>query len=977
MKLRHAYTLIAGAVVATMITVGCSTQKNTAQSRWWQAFNARYNTYYNGNMAYINGCLEKENGNKDDYTELIPLYPVGNKNSAQLGKSNFDRAIEKSEKAIKLHSIKKKPVWNKSRKKTDADREWLGRREYNPFIWKAWLMLGKAQFQEGAFGEAAATFSYMTRLYQTQPAIFGLSQAWLAKSYAALGWLYDAENVISKVKRDSIDYRAVKAWNATYADYYLRKGNYPEAIKYLTKVIRQERRKKQKAREWFLMGQLQNELGNKELAYKAFGKVISANPPYETEFNARIAQTEVMAGKQSRQMISRLHRMAISDNNKDYLDQVYYAIGNIYLARRDTANAIAAYEKGASKATRNGTEKGVLLMTLGDLYWQKENYGEAKKCYGEAIGLIDKERKGYKQLSTRSSVLDELVPYTDALHLQDSLQALATMPEPERMKAIDRTIAALKRKEKEEKDKRQMNESQQKQINSGGNINNRAIPQQAAQTNTNNGLWYFYNPSAVSQGKTTFQRQWGKRENVDDWQRSNKTVVNLNGGDSNSPETETSGSADNTQAATDTINAKTDTLVKDPHRREYYLAQIPFTDEQKAESDKIIMDALYNAGVILKDKLGNLKLSEKSLLRLTEKYKDYEKMPDAYYHLFLLYSRLGRSDKADSYVTKLKAEYPDNEWTTLLSDPDYVRNARFGTHIEDSLYAATYDAFKANRLKDVTVNAQISETHFPLGENRPKFIFIDALRKLQENDNKGCISSLKEVVEKYPKSEICEMAGMILKGVQAGRTMHGGKFDLENVWERRQFALSDSDTTQVAKQFSAERNTGYIYILAYPDYSVDENQLLYELAKYNFTNFMVRNFDIVIERNKGISEMKVNGFLNYDEALQYARQLASDKAMTEKLKGTRSIIISEENLKLLGTKFSFNDYENFYAKTFSAVKISDEQLLEIPANIVQPEDKSEKAEKVEKNDSGDNKKQSDTNNNQNKKDIEEEDEFIP
>jgi hypothetical protein len=123
--------------------------------------------------------------------------------------------------------------------------------------------------------------------------------------------------------------------------------------------------------------------------------------------------------------------------------------------------------------------------------------------------------------------------------------------------------------------------------------------------------------------------------------------------------------------------------------------------------------------------------------------------------------------------------------------------------------------------------------------------------------------------------------------------------------------------------------------------------------------------------------MKVNGFLNYDEALQYARQLASDKAMTEKLKGTRSIIISEENLKLLGTKFSFNDYENFYAKTFSAVKISDEQLLEIPANIVQPEDKSEKAEKVEKNDSGDNKKQSDTNNNQNKKDIEEEDEFIP
>ena len=98
-----------------MTIAACSTQKNTAKSRWWHAFNARYNTYYNGAQAYIEGSLEKEQGNRDNFTEMIPLYTVGNKNSRELGKSNFDRAIEKCQKAIKLHSIKRKPVWTKNR----------------------------------------------------------------------------------------------------------------------------------------------------------------------------------------------------------------------------------------------------------------------------------------------------------------------------------------------------------------------------------------------------------------------------------------------------------------------------------------------------------------------------------------------------------------------------------------------------------------------------------------------------------------------------------------------------------------------------------------------------------------------------------------------------------------------------------------------------------------------------------------------
>lgn len=928
-KTRHIIPI--AALIALLITAGCSTEKNTAQSRWWHSFNARYNTYYNGTLAYIDGSLEKETGNKDNFTEMIPLYTVGNKASRDLGKSNFDRAIEKSQKAIKLHSIKKRPQWTKSRRKTEKDIEWLNRKEYNPFLWKAWMLMGRSQFMKGSFDEAASTFAYMSRLYSTQPAIYGRARAWLAKCYIEEGWIYDAEDVITKIKRDSLHWRAVKEWDYTYADYYIHTKRYAEAIPYLRKVIKHEMRRKQRAREWYLMGQLEAALGHKENAYKAYKRVIRLNPPYELEFNARIAMTEVMAGTQSKKMIRRLKRMAASDNNKDYLDQVYYAIGNIYMLQKDTANAIAAYEKGNKKSTRNGIEKGVLLLTLGNIYWDKEDYSNAGRCYGEAIGLLDKERDDYERLSERSKVLDELVPYTDAIHLQDSLQTLAKMPEAERNKAIDRVIEALKKKEKEERDAQAELNAQQQMAQQGGMNNMNNANNMMNNTTDKSGKWYFYNPTAVSQGKATFQKMWGRRENVDDWQRVNKTVVSLNDNPAEMTD-EMRDSIAAAEAAADSLENVMDSAQNNPHKREYYLKQIPFTEEQVAESNKIIEDGLFHSGIIFKDKLDNLPLSEKNLRRLTDNYPEFENMDEAYYHLYLLYSRRQDKAQANVYLEKLKQNYPESQWTVLLSDPYFEENAKFGEHIEDSLYAATYDAFKAGRYNEVSTNTALSAQRFPLGANRDKFIFIGGLSKLNSGDSNGCLTDMEEVVSKYPQSGVSPMAGMIINGVKAGRQLRGGRFDIGDVWAHRSVVLSDSDSI-AARKFVAERNTDFTFMIVYSPDSLNENQLLFELARFNFSNFLVRNFDIVIDELNGLHRMKVSGFRNYDEALQYARQLyKNQKVMSIASKG-RAIIISDSNIELLGTQYSYNDYDKFYEQHFVPLRISTVRLLTEPATI--------------------------------------------
>lgn len=948
-RLRNLLPVLTLFCVMVSILAACSTQKNTGMSRWYHGFTARYNTYYNGSLAYIEGSLAKETGNKDNYTEFLPLYYVGNKSSREIGKSSFETAVTKSQKAIKQHSIKRRPEWTKNRRKTERDIEWLSRREYNPFLWKAWMLMGRSQFHMGAFDEAATTFSYMSRLYRTQPAIYGKARAWLAKCYIEQDMLYDAEDVIRNMHRDSIDYHAQKEWDLTMADYHLHTGNLTEATDYLRKVISKEMRGRQRAREYFLLGQILAAQHRNDEAYKAFTKCVRQNPPYELEFNARIAMTEVMPQGSAKAKMSKLLRMAHSDKNKEYLDQVYYAIGNVWLAERDTMRAIYAYEQGNEKATRSGIEKGVLLLHLGDLYWQKEKFGDAQRCYGQAIGLLDKDRPDYEELSSRSKILDELAPYTDAIYLQDSLQALARMDERSRNAAIDRVIDALKKKEKEERLAELEKETQQNAARgnaNGGNNNNRGTqPKTPAGGMPPSSTWYFYNPQAVQQGKQTFLQQWGQRENADHWQRANKTVVAM-------PDADVADSAD---AAADSIsaaqNSDADDKKKkkdgdgespelDPHNREYYLAQIPFTDEQLQQSNATIADGLYHSAVIFQDKLDNLALSEKRFVRLTGSFPDFEQNEDVFYHLFLLYSRKGDTAKAETYRKRLTDAYPEGEWSQLINDPHFVENARYGVHREDSIYAETYDAFIADNHALVARNCSVSEQRYPKGAHRDKFLLVGGLSRLNEGDADSCLNAMNRIVTDYPQSEVAPLAGMIINGVRSGKRLHSAKFDIADVWNYRSEMLSeDADTTEVA--FSDDAAQDFLFLMTYhPDSIESENKLLFEIARNNFTSYLVRNFNIDIDDFAGMHRLIVSGFRNFDEALVYARQLYQNQRVMELARGCRNIIISTANLELLGTRLSYNDYDAFYAEHFEALPPPDEFLLneqDISPEVYDPE----------------------------------------
>jgi len=954
---RLSYILCSCAALFVLLGA-CSTDKNTSLVRSVHAFKARYNTYFNGHEAYKEGVLLQEQGNRDNFTEVIPLYVTGNKATVKIGTGNFDRAVEKSQKAIKMHSITKRPEWNKSRPKTAKDRIWLSQKEYNPFLWRAWFMMGEAQFRKGEYMEAASTFAYIQRLYFSKPNLVARARLLEARCYAEMEWFYDAEDLISRAQRDSFPNNLEPLKASVLGDMQLRQKQYPEAILNIEKALKGEHRNLPKARMYLLLGQLYHRIGHDPEAYRYFKKVIRRNPPYELEFNARIQMSEAMSKNQSKQIIRKLKAMAKNPKNKEYLDQVYYAIGNIYLSKGDTTHAIWAYKDGVEKSTRNGIEKGVVLLHLGQLYWNREKFVDAQKCYSQAFGLLDKDHDSYREVDERSKILDELLPYASAVELQDSLQMMASLDSVTRMEKIKKTIEELKKKEKEEE--KMAMEAANPQANQGrqrpGGVVQQGVGNRNAQQTA---VWYFYNPTAVAAGKAEFERKWGKRELADDWRRNNKTVLN----DFNEEEL-----TDSVLAAKDSIAAVEDSIYQankgkkqsraekdsikaeeyanDPHRPEYYLKDIPFTEEQMAASNAALVEGLYGAAIIYKDRMDNFPLAERTFQRILLNFPDFQKMDEIYYNMFQLYSRMERRDDAEDYKQRLIAEYPDNEHGKLIADPDFEFKGRYGKQIEDSVYQDTYDAFKFSDYHTVIRNSQEMAEEYPEGANRARFMFLEALSKLELGDREHFMADLRTIVEKYPQSSVSELAGLYVKGLKEGRLLQGGKFEMGSIWERRRGLFDEADSLANDSTFSPEKNANFVFVIAYERDAIDENQLLYEMARYNFTAFTVRNFDIASEKGDGIDMMQVRTFLNYDEAYIYMHRLFNNADMAYKLQGLKCFIISEENLKKLMKGLSFADYFDFYDEHFDRVgslRISEDEeaSLDEPTELPEPVDEEE------------------------------------
>lgn len=934
----------------------CSSTKNTKASRFYHAFTSRYNIYFNGKTSYDEALKSMQDGYKENYSEQIYMYPISAqpKDKKETG-GPFDRSIEKSNKAIKLHSIKakppKKPGWRNDPKLRAIQEQ----EEYNPFLKKCWLMMGQSQFYNADFLQASATFSYIVRHYAKEEEVVTEARLWQARCYAEMGWFYETEDILGKLNTNGIPKKNLKQYAAVNADYLIKEGKLEEAIPYMKTAIKAEKNRRQRTRMKYLLGQIYADQELDGLAYKTFAEVVRANPPYELEFAARIRQTEVFSSGNYQKVIKMLHRMGKSQKNKDFLDQVYYALGNVYLSREDTTNAIANYALGIEKSTLNGMDKAICQIKLGDLYFKMHDYVKAQPCFSGAVAGIQKEYKDYERVAKLSAVLDELVVHVEAVHLQDSLQTLAKMPEAERLAVIDKIIEQVKKDEEEAKALAEKEAYLADQEAKGSGINRPGTESKAVNMPTVPGgsSFYFYNPQTVAQGKTQFQRKWGRRALEDNWRRRKKTLSTFN---ENMGEDEIA-AADSTQILgpdgnpmpADSLDADLPAVAADdPKTRDFYLQQLPTTPEDVDASNVIIVDGLYNMAMIYKDKLEDLSLSIEGFETLERRFPDNEHRLESYYQVYLMALRTGNTALAAEYKTKLMSAFPESDYAVAIADPNYEYNIRVMDQVQDSLYQKTYDRYLASDTSVVRRNFREISTKYPLADLMPKFMFLEALTYVQAGDAEGFKIALKALLEKYPSADVSELAGEMLKGVLRGRAMvQGGVTGM--AWNLR-FGVGEDGTLSAAdsaRTFTAEPNMPYRMLLIYPTGSVNKNQLLFGVAAYNFANFMVKEFDLNIEEYGPMSMLMIRGFVNFSEILQYYKMIYGKDGYAPELDKAIAILpISEDNYETLLRGKTLDEYVSFFEANFG--EAAPELVARWKARMAREEEKAEeeKAEDV-------------------------------
>lgn len=894
---RHIIYILLLCAYATMHTA-CSTQKNTWASRSFHQTKTKYNIYYNGNISFAEGEDAIREANEDDYSTVLNLYPVSNHEAAKAATSQMDRTIEKCRKCIKLHSIKARPKVNQEKRRKDPEyKAWLEQEEFNNQMGKAWLLLGKAEFHKGDFLGSISTFNYIARHYAYDKDIVTQCQLWSARAYAELGWLYEAEDVLRKVQVDHLSKNSAPLYSAVSADILLKTKQYDAAIPFVKIAVKNEDRKGNRPRFYYVLGQLYQMQGDKSAARNAYKRVLDLQPDNEMEFNARLQQSQLEDDIQK--SINILQKMAQLDKHKDRLDQIYGTIGDIYLEHEDTTKALEYYEKGIESSTENGINKAVVLVNAGDIYYKQRDYVKASPCYKEATQILSVENKQYARIQRRSETLDELVVEHNIVVLQDSLQRLAALSEEEQMKVVEKIIADLIQAEKDEAER--LAQAERAAENDNGP---RSVNTQNMLGGGGSGAWYFYNPQLMRSGKQTFRTQWGNRILEDNWRRLSKasTSSSFMATEEEIPE--------DSIANEETISKAEQTAEIDDHKPAFYLQQIPKTAEDIERSNQQIADALYNMVYIYRDRVGDQALSDATFQEYCRRFPTNERLVELYYMQYLTALKNQNNADAEQYRKAIIQQFPESKEATIVSQPDYFERLKKMSAEQDSLYENTYYNYQDNNFAAVKANKQYAEEHYPLTPLMPRFLFLNAIAVAKTEGQEAFTQELQDMVTRYPDNELTAMAkdmiALMGQGAESQASIGTSLQDRRTVETTENIEEGDS-----VLAFSTETNMASIVLMIVPNDEKILNTLLYQVALYNFSQFMIKDFDLkqIPLFSQGQSALQVSGFDTLEEAKWYQKMLQKNNELMNWLNSNQGQIIpiTEENATKLGA-LSIEEY---------------------------------------------------------------------
>lgn len=656
MKSTTLYTLFIGGLLLAFSA--CSTKKDKFLNRNFQALNTKYNVLFNGDLALEQGKIELRETYRDNFWEVLPIERMQlSEEDIEPGDTrnpNFERAEDKSIKAIQKRSML------------------IGGVERNYQIDEAYLLLGKARYYDQRFVPALEAFNYILYKYPESDKIYE-AKIWREKTNIRLESEALAINNLKKLMAEIKFKEEIYAdANAIIAQAYWNVDQKDSAIARLKKATFHTKLDEEKARYRFVTGQMFEEVNKPDSAFKYYQKVIDMKRKsprrYVIQAHARQAKQFDYKNGDTLVFLEKFNKLIDDRENRPFLDVLYHQKALFYDKQDKDKDAIFNYNNSLRQQSEDPYLIASNYRNLAEIYFDQAKYQTAGNYYDSTLVFMVARTKEQKSIQKKRDNLDDVIKYEGMAQRNDSILNIVALPEAERVAFFQSHIEKLKLKEEElrtKQEKELKSKGTQKEDFMGNDVvfadkSNRSLSPPAMSSGSKKGsAFYFYNPATVAQGKKDFQNKWGNRTQGSYWRNQKASPGDVK------PSTEGFEEEDPADAFSK-ANEK-DEIAEGPEQSiEFFLSQLPTSQNEKDSIAKERNFAYYQLGMIYKEKFKEYQLAADRFEILLRSKPEERLVLPAMYHLYRTYEIINTA-KALALKDKILTQFPDSRYAQLIS----------------------------------------------------------------------------------------------------------------------------------------------------------------------------------------------------------------------------------------------------------------------------------------------------------------------
>lgn len=732
-------------LLVVLVSTGCTTQRDGRAYRAYHNTTSRFNGFHFARLAMEEADQKLVETHDEDWDEVIPLFLYGTDEQAEFLYPLMERAIEKCSRVVDRHAMTPPASLKKDFKRPQLNR-WID---------DNYTLIGKGHFYKGDFIMAEEVFKYLQRKHK-EPDSQVAAGAWLARTYMEMGNMPKANSALLKAigERDASDELRADAF-LVQADFLLTQGNIEEAMRSIERALPLIKKKHDRARPLFVLAQLQQRYGRNQQAIDLFEDVVKLRTPYEMEFQARMQQALAYdrRGGRSEEIRELFFDMLDDDKNEAYRDQVYYALAQIELEELNREEGMAYLRDALAEDSGNRRPRMKCFLALADLHLEDRQYELAQAYYDSTLSNMDEDHPRYAEVRNNAMSLTELVEQLTIIVRNDSLRDLCNLDDDERFARLEGIIEGLRiaQEEAEAEAERLAEEALEASLNGPGSTT----------------AFWPYNPRLRTAGQSYFLDRWGDRTLEDDWRRSRKLASAF-------------GTIEG--VAEDLASVDLLTVGGELPTVEELMEGLPCSEDERQDADVETATAVYQSGVIYKEKLEDTDNAIEAWIDLIDRYEESSEHPLAHYQLYRTYLFLEESENytnpfcatcnSQYWADQISLRYPDSEWALLVEDPDFVdfeEQKRLDELAAYEAHVIRYYAQKDYQEILTEINTVLDTVPDHTQECRYRFLRAQCIGWLdgRARGRDNYIAALNEVVAACDSSEQAMAAREILQGLGA------------------------------------------------------------------------------------------------------------------------------------------------------------------------------------------------------------------